>query len=57
MEQRSFWKSEKRKKGSLKKVAHWDKMESQRSLSTREMENEVEALEDFKRWTLLEEVS
>ena len=47
---------EERKKDSLKKVAHWDKIESQRSLFIREMEDKVEALEDFKRWALLEEI-
>ena len=49
-----FGRVEERKKLALKKIAHWDGVETQRPLSSREMENKVEALEDFKRWAFLE---
>ena len=48
---------EERKNLALKKIAHWAGVETQRPLSAREMENKVEALEDFKRWAFLEEMT
>ena len=57
MEQRGLWDSGGNKKAALKRIAHWDTMDSQRPLSISEMEAKVEALEDFKRWALMEETT
>ena len=38
-------------------MAHWDTVETQRPLLMDEMEENMKALEDFKKWAFLEEVS
>ena len=57
MEQRDLWRVEENKKAALKKIALGGVMEAIRPLSTSEMEAKVEALEDFKRWALMEEIN
>ena len=52
-----FGRVEDKKKTSLKQVAHWDAMETQRPPSMREKEEKVKAIEDFKRWAFMEEIS
>ena len=48
---------EERKKATLKTLAHWDNVETQRPLCLDEMEEKVKASDDFKRWALLKEMS
>ena len=45
------------KKFALNKVAHWDELESRRTLSDGESKDRVEAMEEFKKWATLEEIS
>ena len=45
------------KKRALKKVAYWDDLENQRPLSPNELEERLVAIEDFKKWSLMEETS
>ena len=52
-----FRKVEENKKATLKRIALWDTVETQRPLSISEMEAKVEALEDFIRWALMEETT
>ena len=42
---------------ALKKVAHWDVIETERPLSLSELEEKVAAVEEFKSWALLEETT
>ena len=56
MEQNLVWKSRGEKKESLKKVKAWDVLEERNPLTLSERELKVEAVNDFKRWALLEEV-
>ena len=44
-------------KSALKKVALWDDMESRRPLSDGERQDRMGAMEDFKKWAILEEIS
>ena len=44
------------KKEALKKVKAWDALEERNPLTLREREPKAEAVNDFKRWALLEEV-
>ena len=44
------------KKEALKKVKEWDDLDVQRPLFVREREQKMEALKEFKRWALLEEI-
>ena len=48
---------EEHKKFAIKKVAWWDDIESKRPLSTRELEDRVAAMEEFKKWALMEKIS
>ena len=52
----SFGNLEVEKKEVLKKVKVWDVLEERNPLTLRERELKVEAMNDFKRWALLEEV-
>lgn len=52
-----FGRVEDRERSVLRKVAHWDKLESQKVLNVREMEDKVEALEEFKNWAVMEELT
>ena len=52
-----FGKWEVRKKVALKKVAHWDSVETQTILTLREIEDKLATLEEFKHWATLEEIS
>ena len=45
------------KKFALKKVALWDDMETQRPLSDGERLDRLGAIEDFKKWVIMEEIS
>ena len=45
------------KKFALNKVAHWDELESRRTLSDGEGKDRVGAMEEFKKWATLEEIS
>ena len=56
MEQNLVWKSRGEKKESLEKVKAWDVLEERNPLTLSERELKVEAVNDFKRWALLEEV-
>ena len=51
-----FDRVEENKKVALKKVAYWD-LENQRPLSSNEMEERVSAIEDFKKWSIMEKTS
>ena len=50
-----FGMVEANKKAALVKVSHWDNVESQRPLCTTELEERLIALEEFKKWSLMEE--
>ena len=50
-----FGRLEVNKNSALQQVEFWDRVESERSLSEREMEMKKEAKETFKKWVLLEE--
>ena len=52
-----FGRVEENKKKSLSKVAAWDDLENQRSLSLVEAEARLAAMEDFKKWSIMEETS
>ena len=52
----SFGNLKVEKKEALKKVKAWDALEERNPLTLRERELKVEAVNDFKRWALLEEV-
>ena len=52
----SFGNLEEKKREALKKVKAWDVLEERDPLTLRERELKVEAVNDFKRWALLEEV-
>ena len=58
-----FWNNEvygmvdANKKAALIKVSHWNNVESQRPLSTIELEERLIALEEFKKWSIMEETS
>lgn len=52
-----FGRVEERKNTALKMLAHWDEVETQRVLTARELMTGLEALEDFKRWVVMEELS
>ena len=45
-----------KKAEALRRVGCWDKLEKERELSLEESER-VKARDDYKRWSLLEEVS
>ena len=51
----SFRRVKERKKASLRKVKDWDSLEVTRLLSLRERELKMEAFDEFKHCTLLEE--
>ena len=50
-----FKKVVENKKPALNKVTYWDNVESQRPLSSGELEERFSALEEFKKWSLMEE--
>ena len=50
-----FGRVEENKKSALTKVAAWDAIECERSLSPEELGTRVIAMEDYKKWSLLEE--
>ena len=52
-----FGRVEENKKVALKKVASWDDLENKRPLSSNELEERVSAIEDFKKWAIMEETS
>ena len=52
-----FGTMEEQKKSTLKKVALWDDMESRRPLSDGERQDRLGAMEDFKKWATMEEIS
>ena len=52
-----FGRVEENKKSALTKVAAWEAIESERPLSPEELETRLTAMEDFKKWSLLEETS
>ena len=52
-----FGRVEENKKSALAKVAAWDDLESERPLSPEELGTRMTALEEFKKWSLLEETS
>ena len=52
-----FNRVEENMKVALKKVAYRDDLENQRPLSSNEMEERVSAIEDFKKWAIMEETS
>ena len=45
------------KRLALEKVAFWDSQEKLRSLSMEELKAKKEAKGDYKKWTLMEEIS
>ena len=52
-----FGRVEENKKLALAKVAAWDDLESERPLSPKELGTRMTALEEFKKWSLMEETS
>ena len=52
-----FGRVEENKKSALAKVVAWDAIESERPLSPEELGTRMIVLEDFKKWSLLEETS
>ena len=52
-----FGNVEEQKKSALKNVALWDDMESRRPLSDGERQDRLGAMEDFKNWVIMEEIS
>ena len=52
-----FGRVEENKKKALSKVAAWDDLENQRSLSLAEAKARLVAMEDFKKWSIMEETS
>ena len=52
-----FGRVEENKKLALSKVAAWDAIESEIPLSPEELGTRMTAMEDFKKWSLLEETS
>ena len=52
-----FGRVEENKKNALSKVAAWDDLENQRSLSVAEVEARLAAMEDFKKWSVMGETS
>ena len=52
-----FGMVEANKKSALVKVSQWDNVESQRPLCTFELEERLIALEEFKKWSIMEETS
>ena len=52
-----FGRVEENKKNALSKVVAWDDLENQRSLSLAEAEARLVAMEDFKKWSVMEETS
>ena len=51
-----FGNVEEQKKSELKKVALLDDMESRRPLSDGERQDRLGAMEDFKKWAIMEEI-
>ena len=52
-----FGMVETNKKTTLVKVSHWDNVESQRPLFAIDLKERLIALEEFKKWYLIEEIS
>ena len=52
-----FGRVEENKKSALAKVAAWDDLESERPLSPEELGTRMTTLEEFKKWSLMEETS
>ena len=52
-----FGRVEENKRSALAKVAVWDNLESERPLSPEELGTRMTALEEFKKWSLMEETS
>ena len=50
-----FLRVEKNKKSTLRKVATWDNIESERPLSSEKLEARLTGMEDFKKWSVMEE--
>lgn len=51
-----FGRVEDRKRAALRKIAFSYKVEKQRTLNERGMEDKTEALEDLKNWVVMEEI-
>ena len=54
---RVFGNVDEQKKFALENVALWDDIESQRPLSDGERQERFGAMEDFKKWAIMEEIS
>ena len=52
-----FGNVDEQKKSALKNVALWDDIESRRPLSESERQERMGAMEDFKKWAIMEEIS
>ena len=52
-----FGRVEENKKSALAIVADWDNLESERPLSSEELGTRMTAVEDFKKWSLMEETT
>ena len=52
-----FRRVEENKKSTLTKEAVWDNIENVRPLSSEELEARLTAMEDFKKWSVMEETS
>ena len=52
-----FGNVDKQKNYALKRVALWDDIESRRPLSDGERQERMSAMEDFKKWAIMEEIS
>ena len=52
-----FGRVEENKKNTLSKVEAWDELENQRSLSLAEAKARLASMEDFKKWSVMEETS
>lgn len=51
-----FRRVEERKKAALKWIAQYDEMDTHRILIACELEDKVKAIDEFKRWAMLEEI-
>ena len=51
----AFGRVEENKKKVFSKVVAWDDLENQRSLSLAEVKARLVAMEDFKKWSIMEE--
>lgn len=52
-----FGKVDENKKAPFKTITHWDNLQSQRTLTPQELEQQLEAINDFKKWAISEVTS